>query len=167
VQGAQPRLNVGSDARAQGDELALQPGLEGWGAIVVEHADVVEDLDGPLDAELITAQNGEQFGEADLVTVSMARQQNDQCPVDVTTFIAGQITPTWSDPPTVVAAAEIESGFRGREHRSGHRPARRPRPPVGRGALTCTVAVLAVGRRRAAPPLIFTPSQRPPRGLEG
>jgi hypothetical protein len=99
VQGAQPRLNVGSDARAQGDELALQPGLEGWGAIVVEHADVVEDLDGPLDAELITAQNGEQFGEADLVTVSMARQQNDQCPVDVTSVIAGRITATWSDTP--------------------------------------------------------------------
>jgi hypothetical protein len=71
----------------------------------------------------------------------------------ITGFIAGQVIPTWSDPPTRWRGpkSNLDSGAGGR--RSGHRPARRPRPPVGCGALTCTVAVLdgGQGRVRAAP----------------
>src|SRR6266545_1854997 len=88
-QRAQPVLGVTPDPGGEVDELALQPGLEGWDAVIVEQAEVVEDLDGALDAEPVAAQDRKQLREADRVAVGVARQQDDQRPVDVASHRRG------------------------------------------------------------------------------
>ena len=80
---SQPVFRVVADARSDIGELALQPGLEGRDPVIGEQAQEAEDLDGALRAEPVAAEHGKQLGVADGVAVGVARQQDDQCPVDV------------------------------------------------------------------------------------
>jgi hypothetical protein len=53
------------------------------GSVVVEYAEVLEDLSGPLDAQAAVAQHRGQLGQADGVIGDMTGQRNDQAAVDV------------------------------------------------------------------------------------
>jgi hypothetical protein len=49
-------LDVGTDARGQAGEAAVQPGLEGRDPVVAEQADRGQDLRGALDAVAVGAK---------------------------------------------------------------------------------------------------------------
>jgi hypothetical protein len=83
VEGAYPVLGITPDARRDAGKFAFQPRVEGGYAVVVEQVQLVEDLDGAFDAQPLTAQDREQFREADLVVVGVAGQQDDLGSVDV------------------------------------------------------------------------------------
>ena len=82
-----PGFRDGTDAPQPG-EAAFQPGLEGRDTIIAEHAELAEDLHGAFAADPVAAQRGEQPGVADLVTVGMAGQQDDQAAIGLVGYPA-------------------------------------------------------------------------------
>ena len=83
VQGAQPGLDVVTDAAGEPVELALEPGLERGPAVVDQHVHLGQDLGDPFDADLEGAQRGEHRRVGDDLTLGVHGQHDPQATSDV------------------------------------------------------------------------------------
>jgi hypothetical protein len=88
VQGRGPGGHVGGDAAGELAEQLLTPGVEGGGAVVVEHAQALEDLGGAADVEAEPVDLGD-LGVGDAVAGRVVRQQHQQRVVDLAEQVVG------------------------------------------------------------------------------
>jgi len=76
-------LDVAADAGGHAVEFAVQPALERRGPVVVEQAEVVQDLGGAFDSQPAAAQHRRQLRQVDRVAGGVAGQRDDQGAVDL------------------------------------------------------------------------------------
>src|SRR6266511_6462541 len=83
-----PGGHVGGDAAGELAEQLSQPDVEGGGAVVVEHAQPLEDLGGAADVQTQPVDLGD-LGIGDAVAGCVVRQQHQQRVVDLVQQVVG------------------------------------------------------------------------------